>query len=107
MMFQAMELELRKHLSASSETTNLAVKDKITKTISANEDVLFFWSIVSVNWTTEEADALLTMIIEHWIVVRGFSFTSAFLERYKQTNKITVQKSKGLRKNLLSTHAED
>ena len=41
MMFQAMELELRKHLSASSETTNLAVKDKITKTISANEDVLF------------------------------------------------------------------
>ena len=35
MMFQVMELELHKHLSASSETTNLAMKDKITKTISA------------------------------------------------------------------------
>ena len=40
------------------------------------------------------------MIIEHWVTVRGFSFTSAFLEKYKQASKESVQKSKGIRKNL-------
>ena len=39
------------------------------------------------NWTTEEADVLLTMIIEHWIVIRGFSFTSAFLEGTNRPTK--------------------
>ena len=44
---------------------------------------------------------LLRMIIEQWVTVRSFSFTSAFVEKYKQVNKKSVQKSKGIRKNLL------
>jgi len=30
-----------------------------------------------------EADVLLRMIIEQWVTVRGFSFTNAFVEKYK------------------------
>lgn len=59
------------------------------------------WSDLSINWGKEESNKLLRLIVEHWMTVRGFSFTSAFMERYKQKHKKTVQKSKGLRKNLM------
>ena len=56
--------------------------------------------MISADW--EEAEAvLLQMIIEHWVTVRGFSYASAFLEKYKRANKKTVQKSKGTRKIFL------
>ena len=47
-----------------------------------DEDVLFYWSMISADWE-EEADVLLQMVIEHWVIVRGLSYTSDFLEKYK------------------------
>ena len=52
-------------------------------------------------WEENEADALLHMLVDHWVTIRGYSFASSYVERYKQKQKKTVQKSKGLRKNLL------
>ena len=52
--------------------------------IAKAEDVLFYWSMVSVNWEEEESTELLQKIIEYWVTVRGFSFAGAFLEKYKQ-----------------------
>ena len=101
MMFVSMELELRQQLHDHCATEHSGMKEKAMEKIGSNDDVLFYWSMISVNWEVEEADVLLKMIIEHWITVRGFSYTSAFLERYKQANKRSVQKSKGIRKNLL------
>ena len=49
----------------------------------------------------EPAKALLSMIIDLYITVRGFSFTKSFMEQYKQATKKSVQKSKALRKTLL------
>jgi len=63
------------------------MKANAIEKISKNEDVLFYWSVVSTDW-------------EQWVTVHGFLFTSAFVEKYKQVNK-SVQKSKGIRKNLL------
>lgn len=100
MLFVSMELELRKHLSVSE---SLGVKEKATESISKDEDVLFYWSLVSVNWEEEDAKTLLCMIIEHWITIQGFSNASAFMEKYKQAHKKGVQKSKGVRKQLLSS----
>ena len=53
-------------------------------------------------WEENEADALLHMLVDHWVTIRGYSFASSYVERYKQKQKKTVQKSKGLRKNLLN-----
>ena len=47
------------------------------------------------------------MIVQHWITVRGFSFVSAFMEKYKQRNEKSTQKSKGLRKTLNVTSADN
>ena len=83
------------------------VKDIAVESILANDDVLFYWSTLSGNWEKEEADVLLRMIVEHWVTVRGFSFTSAFMEKFKQSNKKTIQKTKGLRKTVISDQDSD
>ena len=95
----AIEIELRNHLTTSySAEQNL--KSVIPKIIG-NEDVLYYWDIISINWNTAEAKELLNLIIEHYTIVRGFSFAKAFnMEKYKQSMKKTTQKSKGLRKKL-------
>ena len=55
-------------------------KETLVEHISCDEDVLFFWSILSAEWEEEEERTLFTMIIEMWITIRGFSFAKSFLE---------------------------
>ena len=62
--------------------------------------MFFSWSIASVNWEQENADVLLKMIATHWVTVRGFSFAKSLMELYKKHLKQTIQKSKGLHKQL-------
>ena len=42
------------------------------------------------------------MIVNEWVTIRGFSFASNWIEKYKQANKIKTGKSKGLGKKLLA-----
>lgn len=101
-MFLAMEMEIRKHLEGANETTS--IKDKAIDCILNNQDVKFYWEMVAAgDWEETESVQLLGMIVNHWVTVRGFSHAGAFMERYKQKHKKTVEKSKGLRKKLLST----
>ena len=59
--------------------------------------------MVSSNWQEDVAVVLLEMLIDHYITVRGHSTASAWLEQYKKDKKKSVQKSKGVRKQLLAT----
>ena len=97
MMFMSMELELRQQLHSGCASEETAMKEKAIEKISQNDDVLFYWSVVSTDWE-EEADALLPMIIEHWVTVRGFSFTSAFLEKYSKQARRVCKSLKELEK---------
>ncbi len=93
---------MRQFLSSRSaaELHVCGTKQQLQKKISESEDVQFYWSIVSAEWEQDESQALLGLIIEHWITVCGFSFASGWLEKYKQANKKSIQRSKGLRKQL-------
>ena len=62
-----------------------------------NEDVQFFWSIIGADWDENCGSVLLQMLVSQWVKIRGFSFASAWIEKYKTT----IQKSKGVRKQLL------
>lgn len=42
-------------------------------------------------------DALLEMVVAQWVKIRGFSYASAWVEQYKETQK-NLKKSKGVRK---------
>ena len=96
------EVELRKSLPTISYATynGDSLKDQAIHNITKNEDILFHWEIVSVNWCSTEAQELLKVIVEHYVTIRGFSFTKGFMEKYKQSSKKTTQKSKCLRKTL-------
>lgn len=92
-----MELEFRRHIDVSDDS---AIKSKAMDGILENNDVQVYWESLSREWEEEVASSLLKLIVEHWITVRGYSQASAFLEHYKQSIKVGIQKSKGLRKKL-------
>ena len=96
-IFVAMELEIRNHLQACQPVNMLTV---VTPAIKSNDDVLFYWSMISAGWNESSGNTLLDMVINMWVCVRGFSYSSAWIEKYKEVQKTTTQKSKGLRKQL-------
>ena len=95
-----MEMELRSHLQGNAVPVDFK---KTVRAISTNEDVLFFWSMLATEWEESESEALLPMIVDLWVTLRGFSFASSWMEKYKLAKKKTLQKSKGVRKQLLAT----
>ena len=100
MFFSAMEVALHKELS-KRKTSQLSSLTQIAPAIENDIDTSFYWTMVSANWEMEEGKALLQLIINHWIILRGFSLlTGAFMEKYKKRNKIPLQKLKGFRKCL-------
>lgn len=113
MVFYEMEMVVRSLVKDKSASETNGVKDQVVKTIKSSEDVIFYWSLVAANWESEEAGVVLDMIADLWITIRGFSFTGAFIEQYKKKNKKCTQKSKGIRKTLISSsntsdkHAHD
>ena len=84
------EVELRKSLPSISYATynGDSLKDQAIHNNYnyKNEDILFHWEIVSVNWCSTEAQELLEVIVEHYVTIRGFSFTEGFMEKYKQSS---------------------
>ena len=77
----------------------------MTKSIMACEDIQFYWLIVTADFEVDEDEVqstLLSMIVELYLTIRGFSFASNWIEQYKQSPKESTQKSKSLRKNLCS-----
>lgn len=85
---------LPNHLRNSS---TISLQQKITK----DEDVQFYWSMVSVDIEDEtESLKLLQSIVELWVKIRGFSITSAWMEQYKRASQRVTKAQKGLRKQL-------
>ena len=101
MLFASAELEIRKYLAKSQgrhELNIAAAKDNVI----ASEDVQFYWCMATSDWEAEVSSVLLDMLIERFVKIRGHSTARAWLEEYKQKTKKSVQKSKGVRKQLIS-----
>ena len=92
-----MEVALRKELS-KRKTSQLSSLTQIAPVIENDIDTSFYWTMVSANWEMEEGKALLQLIINHWITLRGFSLTGAFMEKYKKRNNKTTSEIEGLQK---------
>ena len=103
-VFYALEEGLRQYLSElSSPATTTGLKTKFVAKLVANEDVLFHWSIAAAGFDVDDVEIheiVLRMITELYITIRGFSYASAWIEQYKQTQKRSTQRSKSLRKQL-------
>ena len=80
-----MEMVVRHHLTTTAASTiSAGFKDLLIEAITSDEDVLFFWSILSAEWEEEES-VLFQMIIKLWITIRRFSFAGSWLEMHKQS----------------------
>ena len=98
-VFLAIEQEVRKILRCG---TAVELTDEVMTNIAGSEDVSFFWSLVCGDWEEESSTALLQMIVNQYVKIRGFSYADALVEIFKTTNKKTTQKSKGIRKQLIA-----
>lgn len=52
----------------------LGNEGKIVSSLLANEDVQFYWCMVSCEVPEELAKQVLNLIAELWTIIRGFSF---------------------------------
>ena len=75
------------------------VKKQLHDTIITDEDIAFHWSILTIE-VEKEGAVLLGMMMNLFITIRGFSFSTSLMEMYKQEAKKSTQKSKSLRRKL-------
>ena len=99
-VFLAIEEELKECLHTLN---GIPKKDEIIQRVTANDDVEFYWLIATADFEIDEREVhqeILSKIVELYVTVRGFSFASAWLEKYKQKTKKSTQRSKSLRRDL-------
>lgn len=90
-------LELKFQVLLQSQTAEQLKLDKAAITVLMDDDqVKYYWNEVSYGWEKEEAEALLPMIMQLWVTMRGFAYASAKVEEHKQDTKKHTQKSKGI-----------
>ena len=99
--FEAMERKVRQCLASAQ------LRATTKEAVMHDDEVQFMWSTVAFNWGEKESSTLLELVAGHWITIRGFSHVEGLMERFKQQNKKTTQKSKGLRKTLIGTTMKD
>lgn len=69
--------------------------------ILQNEDVQFYWTLLSQDIESpEDSYVLLGEIIKLWVTVRGFAMAASWMELYKTKEKQNTQKATGLRKSV-------
>ena len=107
-LFCAFEEETQLYLRGLCLPNASALHSDFLNKLLANEDIKFYWCIVTADFDVEDTDihdVLLRMIAELYITIRGFSFASGWIEHYKQEQKKSTQRSKSLRRKLYTdTH---
>ena len=99
MVFYAMEMKIRQHLTATSAPTILAgFKSTMIEYILSDEDVLLSWQP---NGRRRWRRPCCIWFVSFGPVSEASHLHISWLEMYKQSQKKTVQKSKGVRKQLI------
>lgn len=96
--FYTMEMEIRNNIISTENETSAF--EGLLAIICEDVDVVFFWSVCTQELSEEERIELLKIVASQYITVRGYSFARSILEKFKQRSQKTVQKSKGLRKEI-------
>ena len=82
---------------------NCSSKESLLNAIVQEEDVQFHWCLMTTTIQDATASTLLRMLCEHYVTIRGYSFTGSCVELYKKSSKRALQKGKGLRKEIFSS----
>jgi len=96
LMMKHMETTMRQGLKCETADT---LKEDCIKAITTSDDVLFYWDLIAGMWNDEEREALLNMIVELWVTIRGFAYASGWMEQYKQAAKKVSRSQRALERN--------
>ena len=97
-LFHAMEQVLRQYLSRIPENTRLD-KEKAISAMMEDNEIQFYFSVLSCDIDTETSQRVLEDMIRLWITTRGNSYASAIVEQYKAI-KGSLKRKKALRRDL-------
>ena len=79
--FRSIEMCIRHHLVISkAREMNESFKQDVHEVILNDDDVLFSWCLAGQIEGDAAADKCLSMIVDKWITIRGFSFAKTVLE---------------------------
>ena len=89
-LFVAIELALRDkltqhlhHSAVSGQRDLQASKGSIIDTVSADPEVEFRWTFVSLDIEDEVVGTqLLKHVVELWLTIRGYAISSSWMEKY-------------------------
>ena len=91
---------LPKH-AFSCDTEKLSFQANVYNRVKENEDVQFYWAILSQEIDNpDDSQELLAEIIKLWVTVRRYAMTATWMETFKKKEEKTTQKSTGLRKSI-------
>ena len=85
-------------------------KEEIISSVVQNDDVLFYWTLLSEDVKGEQESLELLHvqdIVELWLTIRGFSIASEWMEIHKSRSSKSTKKSKALRKSLKQSSSQD
>ena len=87
-LFHEIERMVRKFIVNLVSQSTQQDKEEIIEEIVSDDDIQFYWSMISVDLDDHVGQQLLKQIIQLWLTIRGFSTAGAFVEQYKQATKI-------------------
>ena len=99
--FYEIEKKVRQFLVKLIGQSSQLDKEEIIEGIVTDDDIQFFWSMISVDINQHIGEQLLTQIVQLWLtIICGFSMAVAFIEQYKQVTMKSTKKLTSLRKGL-------
>ena len=85
--------------SGQRECSNLETKKEIVSNIVEDTDIHFSWLLLCLELDDDDlSKELLSLVVEMWITIRGFSMASAWVEFYKQSMQTCTKKEAGIKK---------
>ena len=101
LVFKSMEIITRKILGSIDKPIKDSVGKKGTiASISSDDDVLFYWSLVTAETPNDIARSVIEKIAELFLTIRGFALAAMYVEEYKRVKQTTIKGTKSLRKEL-------
>ena len=76
------------HQYCKEKDESTCIKQSVIKAITEDDDVQFYWTLISQDIEKEDhAIELLLDIADMWVKIRGFSLASSWLEEYKEKTR--------------------
>lgn len=93
-------------LDVFSSPNATGLQTQFIEKLIKSEDIQFYWCISTADFEVDDIEVhehLLKMIVKLFVTILGFSYAGAWLEHYKQLQKINTT-SKSLRRELYTDH---